>query len=129
MAVRYWLGRGVRFLSAGGVGLLLYYATLYLLTDLAGVWYIASALIASVVNYGSNFLLQKFWTFKNRDVENIPRQASAYAVLFVFISLSNLFLLYVLVEYVHLMYLVAQVPVTIVLTIISYVVTARIFAK
>ncbi|PIS41900.1 MAG: hypothetical protein COT25_00610 [Candidatus Kerfeldbacteria bacterium CG08_land_8_20_14_0_20_42_7] len=57
----------IRYCLAGIIGVGGYYLLLYVLTDYVGWWYILSATIASVVNFLSNFLLQKFWTFKNRD--------------------------------------------------------------
>ncbi len=118
-----------RFLSAGGVGVLLYYLILYFLTDVVGVWYLASAVTASVVNYVSNFILQKFWTFENRGTRNIHEQAGKYAIMVAALFMANLLLLYLLVEYARLWYLAAQVIVTVFLTVISYSVSRRIFAS
>ena len=123
------MARIIRFLSAGGVGVLLYYLIIYTLTDLLGLWYIASALIASVVNWSSNFILQKFWTFDNRITKNIRQQARKYAVMATGMFVANLLLLYTLVEFVHFWYLGAQVIVTVLLTIASYYITSRIFSS
>ncbi len=123
------LSQVMRFLSAGGLGVLLYYLILYILTDVVGVWYMVSAVIASIVNYSSNFVLQKFWTFENKETKNIHWQAGKYAAMMVSLFVANLLLLYVLVEYAHLWYLIAQVIVTILLTVISYLVSRRIFAN
>ncbi|MBU2265109.1 GtrA family protein, partial [Patescibacteria group bacterium] len=109
------------------LGVLLYYLILYILTDVAGMWYMISAVIASVVNYGSNFVLQKFWTFRNKKTNDIHRQAFKYAIMVTSLFLANLLFLYMLVEYARLWYLVAQVIATILLTIISYLVSRRIF--
>lgn len=87
----------------------------------------ASAVIASIVNWSSNFVLQKFWTFQDKDTNRIHRQAGAYVVMAACLFIANLLLLYLLVEYVKLWYLVAQVIVTILLTIVSYFITSRIF--
>ncbi|MFH1990495.1 MAG: GtrA family protein [Patescibacteria group bacterium] len=129
MIVPRQLSQILRFLSAGGPGVLLYYLILYILTDIAGVWYMVSAVIASVVNHSLNFVFQKFWTFKNKDTKNIHRQAGKYALLVISLFIANLFLLYILVEYAHLWYLAAQVIVTILLTVISYLVSRRIFTN
>lgn len=123
------LSQVLRFISAGGLGVLLYYLTLYTLTDVAGVWYVVSAVIAFIVNCGSNFVLQKFWAFKNKSIKNIHWQASQYVVMTVSLFITNLLLLYVLVEYARLWYLAAQVIVTILLTIVSYFVSRRIFTN
>ncbi len=120
--------RIIRFLSAGGLGVSLYYLILYTFTDLFGMWYIASAIIASLVNWASNFVLQKYWTFQNKDARDIRWQAVSYAVMAAVLFVSNLLLLYALVEYVHIWYLGAQVIVTVVLTVASYFVTRRIFS-
>ena len=117
----------IRFLSAGGLGLALYYIALYVLTDVFKVWYLLSATIASVLNYSFNFLIHKFWTFQNKDVLKIYQQAGKYLALVICIIITNLLLLYVLVEYIHLWYIAAQVIVTIFLTIISYYVSRKIW--
>src|SRR3989344_1307889 len=118
----------MRFLAAGSIGVMLYYTLLYALTDLAGVWYMLSAVIASVVNWTSNFILQKFWTFGDRGTQGMHRQAGQYSFLAGGLFAGNLALLYLLVEYARLWYLGAQVIVTMILTVISYFVSRRIFA-
>ena len=129
MALTPRLSQVLRFISAGGLGVLLYYSTLYVLTDVAGVWYIASATIAFIVNYASNFGLQKFWTFKNKGIKNVTRQASQYLTMSIVFFAINLVLLYGLVEYARLWYLTAQALLTILLTTTSYFVSRRIFAN
>ena len=129
MALTPRLSQVLRFISAGGLGVLLYYSILYVLTDVAGVWYIASATIAFIVNCASNFGLQKFWTFKNKGIKNVTRQASQYLTMSIVFFAINLVLLYGLVEYARLWYLTAQALLTILLTTTSYFVSRRIFAN
>ena len=117
-----------RFLLAGIPGVFMYYVLLYTLTDLLGMWYMTSAIIASVVNVASNFLLQKFWTFGDRDTAGVHRQAGQYIALFASLFFGNLLILYVLIESAHLWYMAAQVVSTVVITSISYFVSRRIFA-
>jgi putative flippase GtrA len=128
MVVAHSATRILRFLSAGGLGVLLYYLVLYTLTDFIGVWYLASAAIASIVNWTSNFVLQKFWTFQNKDRKNLHKQAGIYAVMAIGLFGANLLLLYVLVDYLRLWYLGAQVIVTVLLTGVSFIITSRIFS-
>ena len=66
-------GRVGRFLVVGSLSVGTYYALLYGLTEFAGVWYIASAVIAFVGYYLVNFLSQKYWTFKNKNREALNR--------------------------------------------------------
>jgi len=117
----------MRFLSAGALGVSLYYFILYILTDVVGVWYMASAIIASVANYSSNFIFQKFCKFRNKNTDNIQKQVGKYVVMVMFLFVANLLLLHTLVEYAHLWYMKAQAIVTIVLTLVSYLISKRIF--
>ncbi|MDP2684691.1 MAG: GtrA family protein [bacterium] len=117
----------LRFSIAGSFGLILYYLTLYALTDLVGVWYLLSAIIASIVNYSSNFLLHKFWTFKNKNLQGVHRQIGKYLALSLSLVISNLGLLYILVEYFQLWYLGAQAILTIIGGMISFLIIRLIF--
>mgnify|MGYP001560508819 CR=1 FL=1 len=129
MALSPQLPQVMRFLSVGGLGVLLYYPILYILTDLVGVWYIISAVIASVLDYGSIFILQKVWTFKNKNTEGMYGQAFKYSIMLASFFTANLILLYVLVEYGHLWYLAAQVVIAIPLSVVSYLLSRRIFSS
>ena len=118
-----------RFLVGGGAGVLVYYITLYALTEFAGLWYVASSVIGSVLNTAVNFVLQKFWTFRNKDKRAAPRQMVLYLILSIGIFSANTGLLFVLVEYAHFPYLLAQLILTALLSIVSFVATKGIFAN
>lgn len=51
-----------RYLISGGTAAAVYLALVYVLTDLAGVWYLASTTIGFVVAFLVSFSLQKLWT-------------------------------------------------------------------
>ena len=127
MAKPHRLYETIRYLLAGGVGVSLYFLLLYVLTESFGWWYILSAALASLANFAANFLLQKFWTFKNKNRADLRPQAAKYALLFTTLFFANLGLLYVLTEYAHLWYIMAQIFVSMVLTAIGYHLTRKIF--
>ncbi|PIT88747.1 MAG: hypothetical protein COU29_00670 [Candidatus Magasanikbacteria bacterium CG10_big_fil_rev_8_21_14_0_10_36_32] len=129
MAIPPRVSQVLRFLSAGGLGVLLYYLVLYGLTDLIGVCYIISAVIASIANLILSFILQKFWTFENKNRKNVRRQMIIYTTMWILFLAANLLLLYVMVEYAHFWYLAAQAIITVVLTVTSYFATKKIFAN
>jgi len=54
----------IKFMLVGGSGALLQLALLYLFTDIIGVWYIASSIMAIGVAMVWNYLLNNYWTFK-----------------------------------------------------------------
>ncbi|MDO8593682.1 MAG: GtrA family protein [bacterium] len=113
-------GRVGRFLIVGSLSVVTYYALLWGLTEFAGVWYIASAIVAFVGYYFVNFLSQKYWAFKNKDRDALNRQLAQYTLMAVANWVINTVLLYVLVEYLHLHYMVAQAILTVLVSIIAY---------
>src|SRR3989338_1195922 len=116
----YESGRITRFLIAVGISGFTYYELLYGLTEFFGAWYIISATIASVVYYGVNFSLHKFWTFKNKSRKYANQQLLQYSIMSLCNWTLNTSLLYVLVEYFHLWYMLAQAILTVVASIIAY---------
>ncbi len=121
------LAQIVKFCVGGGAGVLVFYLVLYTLTEWVGIWYLASAIVASVLNYGLNFLILKFWAFRNTDKKAIPLQAIQYFGMAAGLFFTNTALLYSLVEYLHLRYLVAQLGLTIALSAVSFAVSRWIF--
>ena len=122
------LSQAWKFGVGGGVGVLSGYATLYILTEFFGVWYPVSAVFALTLNYVLNFILHKFWAFENDDLKRIRRQAIKFVVMCISFLCANSLLLYVLVEYAHLRYLIAQIILTAIISFISYFITRKIFA-
>lgn len=130
MVNTFWKKIGVQFVRfglSGGVGVLLGYVTLYLLTEFAGLWYIFSSIVANILNGGVNFFLEKFWTFRNKDTSHIYAQVGLYTALRLSLFGADVGLLYLLVEYGHMHYLIAQIFVTVVLSIVSFIVCRKIF--
>lgn len=122
---RLW--RAMRFCIAGAAGVIAYYTTLYCLTEYLGVWYVASAVIGFILNTGLNFTLQKFWTFQNKNTEAVRRQIILYVAMTVSFLISNTVFLYLMVQYLHMWYIGAQMILTVVISILSFVISGRIF--
>ncbi len=99
----------LRYLISGGIAAAVDLVSLFVLTDLLQVWYLASATIAFVLTLVTSFILQKFWTFKNAGQDGAHRQFAGYLSL----SIANLFvnagLMYLFVTVLGIQYLAAQV--------------------
>ena len=117
----------VRFCVAGAAGVIAYYAALYGLTEYLGVWYVFSAVIGFVLNTGLNFTLQKFWTFQNKETHMVGRQLVQYVGMFASFLGGNIIFLYLMVEYLHMWYISAQVILTIVISVLSFIISGKIF--
>src|SRR3989344_8825421 len=103
------LGQVVRFCIAGAAGVIAYYGALYGLTEYLGVWYVTSAVVGFILNTGLNFTLQKFWTFQNKETHMVSRQLVRYVAMLVSLLIGNTVFLYLMVEYLQMWYIGAQV--------------------
>lgn len=123
------LKRVVKFCLSGGAGVITYYVSLYLLTEIAHVWYVSSAVISFVLNNAINFLLQKLWTFEDNNTKTVHIQAAKYVSMGILFLGLNTTTLYVLVDWIHIQLYPAQVFLTLLLSILSYFITSKIFSK
>ncbi|MCI0620050.1 GtrA family protein [Candidatus Wolfebacteria bacterium] len=117
----------VRFCVAGAAGVIAYYAALYGLTEYFGVWYVISAVVGFILNTGLNFTLQKFWTFQNKETHMVRRQLVLYVAMTVSFLVGNTVFLYLMVEYLHMWYIGAQVILTAVISVLSFIISGKIF--
>ena len=109
-----------RFLIAGGFVFVLNLGLLYTFTDIFGIHYLASNLMAFLIAFTVSFLLQKLWTFKDRTSDRLHIQIPLFlGMQLVNISL-NTFLMFVFVEYLHIWYLLSQAIISIAIAIVIF---------
>lgn len=113
-------GALVRFLVSGGSAAAVLLAALYVFTDIVGLWYLASSVIAFLGAFVVSFTLHKFWTFADPHLGRAPIQAAAHFTAGLINLGLNTTFLFLLVEYVGVHYLVAQVLVSGSLAIVSF---------
>lgn len=82
---------------------------LYILTEFFSIWYVISAGLSYASAFMVSFILQKFWTFRNGTLTNIHSQFGLYIMLGIFNIILNSYLIYVIVEFVGVHYIIAQV--------------------
>ncbi len=109
-----------KFIIVGGTSAITAITILFLLTHFLHVWYLLSSGIAFLFAFFVSFLLQKFWTFGDRGMETITKQLFSYSVIILCNLTLNTTALYLLVEYAHLHYVVAQIIVGGIISIMSY---------
>ena len=99
-SVRFFSKAG-RFYTVGASGLLVnYLASLVLTTLMPQIWYLHATIFGIMFSITSNFILNKLWTFEDRDFElkkTLP-QYSLFAGFSAFGALVQLGILYALVE-------------------------------
>jgi putative flippase GtrA len=119
--------RVLRYLISGTIVTIIDLSALYLFTDIFGIWYILSAILAFVIAFIVSFSLQKYWTFVDNSRENIHNQIFVYLI----VTLINLGLntlgIFIFVNYLVFHYIFAQIIVSAIIAIESYFVYNYIF--
>jgi len=84
------------------------FVVLYLVTELLGIWYMTSVIIAFVFSFFTSFVLQKLWTFNNKDFSTIHIQtAKLFTITLVSLGI-NMIGIYLLVSKFDVWYIFAQ---------------------
>lgn len=58
-----FLVKYLKFAIVGGTGALITFGLTWILTEIAGLWYMGSLVIATIIAMTSNFLFNNYWTF------------------------------------------------------------------
>ena len=97
-----------RYLLSGGTAFGVDFFFLYFFTELVGLHYLLSVVIAFLIAVVVSFILQKFWTFQNNSKSDLHRQAVLYITAAIINTGLNTLLVYIFVEYANLHYLLGQ---------------------
>lgn len=119
----------IKFSLLGGIGVLLYYITLFTLTELFGLWYLISAVIASGINTIVNFKIHKVKTFEAENIGNTQAQLLQYLIITILYYVTNTVLLFFLVQVCYIHYGISQILLTILLSIPAYLATKKNIQK
>ena len=101
----------MRYLVSGSTAAVVDLGLLYYLTHHGNLWYLYSAIIAFAASFVVSFIMQKFWTFRDKrsTVQTIGAQGSLYFLIaLVNLGLNTAFM-YVFVDLFELWYMFAQV--------------------
>jgi dolichol-phosphate mannosyltransferase len=112
-----FLSKAARFYSVGATGLLVNYASSFILSSLfPNLWYLHASAVGILLSITSNFFLNKVWTFEDRGFE-IRKTAKQYGLFLGFSTFGALIqigALYLLVETYHISY-----PLSLVLAVLA----------
>ena len=118
----------LRYMASGGAGLLVYYLALYAFVELE-VWYIHASLFAKALSFGVGFALHKLYTFRNKTLEAVPLQLTLYVPLEMMVFGANTWGLHHLVKHWQMHYLLAQIILSIILSIVAFPFKWGIFTR
>lgn len=99
----------LRYIFVGGAAFIVDFGSLYLLTDLFGVYYLISAAIAFVLGLIANYLLSISWVFNKRTLDSRGMEFSVFALIgIVGLVLNEVFIWFFTAE-VGLYYLISKI--------------------
>jgi dolichol-phosphate mannosyltransferase len=105
-----FLSKTARFFTVGASGLALNYVVSFLLSNvISNLWYIQAAGIGIVISVHTNFMLNKIWTFEDRNLtlRHVIKQYFSFLALCAFGALIQLSLTYVFFEHWHIHYAIS----------------------
>ena len=115
-----------KYYAVGATGIVVNLGLLYYLTEYVGLWYFLSYALAISVSITSNFILNKFWTF--RDSIDSQKIIVMY-VKFVSVSLVGMAIqlgsVYVLVESLTVYYMLAALISICIAGAINFIINRR----
>jgi len=112
--------RPVKYMIAGGTAGLTDLFLLFILTDVVGVHYLLSSVLAFAVAFWLSFILQKFWTFRDDSMDKVAGQAGLYFLMQTVALGVNTLLMYTLVTILGLWYLIAQIVASLTIALVTY---------
>lgn len=98
----------VKFLIAGTISAGTDLFLLWLFVSVFGMHYLPGSVLAFIMAFFVSFGLHKFWTFRDSNRQQIGRQMTKYMLASLMSLLMNSVLMYVLVDLLHIWYLLSQ---------------------
>lgn len=120
----------LKFLISGGTSTSIDIFVFTTLTYWVGLWYITSSISSFIIAFGVSFVLQKFWTFRDKDTEKFMKQTYLYFIVaIVNLGISTL-LIYLFVDYIHIHKFISKVIANMIIAAESFFIYRYfIFAK
>lgn len=116
----------LKYMAVGTLNGLIYFATLYILTDWLKLWYMASAFVAVVIQTVVTFSLHRIWTWRSKKAE-IKSVVTIYRLIkYLIVGGCGLVIglggLYIITEYFKVWYLISTFICSTILLVITFLI-------
>lgn len=119
----------VRFVISGGMSAGVTIGTVFVLTHIYDVWYLTATWTGFLLAVSVNFLLQKFWTFRDRALVDTHKQSAGFlAVNGINFFVNSAFMIF-FVEYLDFWPVLAQVCSAALIACESFIAYSFIFRR
>lgn len=119
----------VRYIVSGGTAAVTDLAFLYFFTDILGIWYVISAIMAFIIAFGVSFTLQKYWTFRDHSSDSVAAQGTIYFSISIINLGINTGLVYLLTDMAGVHYFMSQIIAAGSIAVISFFVYQKLVFK
>ena len=114
------IGRALKFIAVGLSGLLVNEVVIWLLTEVAGLYYLISGAISAEVSIVNNFIWNNYWTFSNRSGGGLLARFVRFNLARVFGIALGLLLLKLFTDLLRLHYLISNVFAILIVFVFNY---------
>jgi dolichol-phosphate mannosyltransferase len=124
-----FLSKAGRFFTVGASGVVINYLASFLLSNIIpNIWYIQATLFGIIISITTNFILNKIWTFEDRDFspKHFLRQYSLFMALCTLGAVIQLSLVFVFVEYFDIQYAVSLIMAVSIASLSNFLLNKRI---
>ena len=126
--------RIIKYGISGGIGAVLQVGTLYVWVSLLGLtdYYLAGAILGFVIAVICTYILQRHWTFADRDHATMRKQFPIYmgvalgnlALTTVLLPLAKLIFQYYNINFFHIWYLIVSAGIVLLGALLTFVVNS-----
>ena len=99
----------LRYLICGLTAAAVNIGSLYVFTDVVGIWYLYSSILAFLISLVISFVLQKFIVFKDTKTDGMRNQFSKFFIAAVLGVITNTAIMFVCVDMFGIWYIFSQV--------------------
>ncbi|MEK7459872.1 MAG: GtrA family protein [Patescibacteria group bacterium] len=119
----------IKYIFSGGLVTASNLLILFISVHYLKLWYLISSVIAFCFGVSISYILQKFFTFKNYELENIHKQFLNFFIFALIMLVFNTLLMYVFVDIIKIWYLLAQAVSSILIAFINYTYFNKVIFK
>ena len=119
----------IKYIFSGGLVTASNLLILFISVHYLKLWYLISSVIAFCFGVSISYILQKIFTFKNYELENIHKQFLNFFIFALIMLVFNTLLMYVFVDIIKIWYLLAQAVSSILIAFINYTYFNKVIFK
>jgi len=99
----------MRYLFAGSLSFVSNIGLLFIFETYLSWWYLISSTLAFIISVVVSFLAQKYITFRDKSTDHLSQQMVQYILIVVFNVIINAIIVFILVDFIHILPIWAQV--------------------